>query len=111
LEQEIRVPAVALAAEDEEVGFWITQDIRRLGRHLQAVHGSVLEQRRRQTHWTERSIAFVDLQLPVEIRVRRVTNISDDPVYFPRPDLSGQARGDLEALVGTGKLNGFHDTV
>src|SRR5258707_12301702 len=92
LEQEVRVTAVTLHAEDVEIWLWVAQRARTLGGDGEAI-AAVLAERCRKGHCAERGITLVDLQFAVQVRVRRVAALGDAPLDVPRPRLqSGPTR-------------------
>src|SRR5258708_21212464 len=109
LEQEVRVTAVTLHAEDVEIWLWVAQRAGTLGGDGEAI-AAVLAERCRQGHWAERGITLVDLQFAVQIRVRRVADIGDDALDVPRLGPQADATRYLEAAVPSA-LDGLDDAL
>src|SRR5439155_16928511 len=109
LEQEVRVPAVALGAEYKKTRLRVAQRLRPLRGNAEAVRAGVFKESCCQAHRAQRGVALMDLQLAVECVVRRIADVGDQAIYLPSVRLPGTAGRDLKAFVRSGEVDGLDD--
>src|SRR5262249_29052595 len=104
-EEEVRVPAVALRPQDEEIRLGVPQGRRASGPGRKAIGDRLFGQRRGQARGAEGGVALPDLQLAVDVGVRRVADVGDEAVRLPGTGLAGAAGRDADAPVWPGALD------
>src|SRR5262249_10976365 len=91
--------------------FGVAQRRGPLGGDGQAVAPRVLEQGGRQVHRPQRRVALVDLQLPVQLGLRRVADVGNDPVHLPGRRPARPTAAQLETAVGAAALDRLDRTL